>query len=1403
MSRKMTEKKSTSKYRNKKGLAPIIPVIAIIEVLVLIAASTYAWYYLAANKTVETDIITVAPDSGLDIDFKNANTNDSINIWEYINDDFKFEPATSLDGRNIYFPTSGTFGSVDTSEMKFRDATINDINSKYINIDFELTNTNPNTKMEVYLNNSSYFYVVDNDQNISDSRALRLAFYPNDGSTGSVGSEMVYNDKNSDSEDNSGDAADKMFTVYFDNTDTQWANVYAFFYDSHSDQGRYPDSNNKNYWAVNPNTKSAWPGEKMTRISGATYALSFSNPVVKKATALTATPVYLKDEYGNYVYQKDSEGNFILDENDEKIKIESTFSDGTTQYEIDETTCVTERTYDTVIFTNYNGTQTVKLKLNNDNTKKIYKYSSSVSDYDTSSASVNNYSTKTIYFAAPSWWRDKDSNNNQRAPHAFTYYHDDVNNKDVGYSSWPGDAMKYLGSGIYSYEYNENQDGYIVFNDGFASDENSDVYNQTYDYALSDGDSGCLYYVSNLSKDSSNKPKYECAEFSGKKADGVTDTSQYAEMPARTIYFYNSYGWNTPYMTIYVETVNNNAKVTYYNIPLTSLTGNVYYATIPQIFTQVYFHAKDEYANANTRTKLLGSGLTTDEHNDGSVSIRNGYVYRPVTKRTGVDNGSGGTFDDDYYPVSAFEYANHIGRDGYAVISPGSSAGFQRAYSPVVDINHETGAVNEILPAFANSIDKYINNSEKKLLELEPNSMLSLSMIIWLEGTDRDCKAEDYASNLIKLRLEFSTQIVNQSETNVYTYRFYDKTNEFWTSDRITTESGQKISPVMQLYDETVKRGYLMKVPDDGYVSYNNNTKVGVWEVQAPRSIVDYGHDISFRRVNPYDEDEVWNYWHAGPCSKGVHDGTTNVSKGAIYKQAFTATSTGGTISFTAFGDGSPTTELLTANDSEVTDAPSRSCGGLWGLHEIHKLYVLDARGLVDNLNNTGLTTYDGALTVRYNYNYYYTVDSSLQYDTVDIEYRSSGYNEEGNYNSIFVFVMPQDIYDQYAKYVGTSNLVSTSCYFRKYQNFNSKYAMNSEENNRLTLFSANVYNAGTISGDFFEFGYDVTNADSNSADLVAKNYWGSDILYFQSKYDSGNSNDDTASAMYTQFADSSWQSNDGNHLLRVRFFANKIANYSGIEVGKTVLGENDQEDFYSILFQNDNFKGSGHHGFACVIPNDKQYYFYRVESCDNQQTTINNATKQIQLENLTQSTNYSTKDYAMPYRNYAHVTTSNGAKKSESICKFEYYFHTIYFQSRDLCNATAAPKCYVWTDNRKFFGEYPGKNMTYVAALTSNNETVYQYKIEIPSDGANMKISSTLLSNRATGDMSVPNESGVIFEYKGDPGSGVIFYPGNLTSGYGSRACESYENVFTYFFTTEWPHFNANSISGSADINY
>lgn len=75
----------------------------------------------------------------------------------------KLKEASSVDGRNMFFPVDRGYGdkgqSVDTSEMKFREGTVGDKNDGYIYSDFTLTGQTGG-QVEVYV--KSYKVEVTN-----------------------------------------------------------------------------------------------------------------------------------------------------------------------------------------------------------------------------------------------------------------------------------------------------------------------------------------------------------------------------------------------------------------------------------------------------------------------------------------------------------------------------------------------------------------------------------------------------------------------------------------------------------------------------------------------------------------------------------------------------------------------------------------------------------------------------------------------------------------------------------------------------------------------------------------------------------------------------------------------------------------------------------------------------------------------------------------------------------------------------------------------------------------------------------------------------------------------------------------------------------------------------------------
>ena len=1217
MSRNSKKKKSTSKYRDFK-VSPLIAVTAIIEVLVLIVVSTYSWFYLSENKDVNIGTVSVDADSGLDIDFKYAREEDYINIWNYIDKDFKFEPVTSLDGRNVYVPTSGTFDNTNTSNMVFREGTVNDINSKYINIDFELTNTT-NYDMKVFLNNNSYFNVKHgNDKD--ESRALRMAFYPNDASTGKVTSQLIGTSSDYSGQEDTGSSTNKK-TVYFDNTtwsdghaSKTWDKVYAYIW----------NSSNKEY--------AAWPGVEMSQTSGPIYSWSFN------------------DDGSNY---------------------------------------------NKIIFNSGVGNQTGDLNLTNGN---VY----------TASGSSTSFNPNTVYFVKPDSWE-----------HVYVHAWRGTDSSPEYYTSWDSsgdvsglDEMKSVGSGIYSYTYSGEVTRMLFTNGTYGGT------NQTVNFTPVNDK---IYYINGT-----NGGKYDVATYSKNYSTPITN---------KTIYFYNSLGWDIPY-------VNATIGTTTISLPMTTLNGNVYYINLPEIYSSIYFRNK-----ANTYQTYSIPGNT-----DG-VTLQAGYVYRPLNDKDGSGN----------YKMNAFKYADYTSENGYAVISPGVSAGFQRTYTPVVKINNDTGAAAEVIPAFSNSIDNYIFGNKagaedptthqptsQTVFEIGAKHMVSLSMVIWLEGTDPACTTQAYAGNNIEMRLEFASSYydtdqgkqinVNTYGSDTYKYKFYDKTREVWTSDRKATESGITVAPVMQLYDNTVKRGYLMS--PESYVTVDGKQKVSCWSVDAPQNIALWGHDIIFRRVNPYDEDEVWNYWHAGRVAGAENDPVyTDRKTPASSNQTVYSVATAGTtdtISFTAFADGSPTYDML-KNNGNATEAasasvPSVSCGGLWGNHNVRTLTA------VDNTPFHGLGNDRGLVTISYEFQY----SGGGKTRPVKIEYKSSG-----PYDGLFYyFVVPDVIYtsvdpfkfDARSKPSGYTK--GLYCTYKRYYGYESAYAINSDRNDELR-YSGQSYGKNILpTGDYFQFNV----STAGNADAI-QCYYGSDLLYVQTT---------------SKTSDYMLSGQDKNRLLQVQY--------------KT---SNNNYQYSYMYAADDSLKkdATAPSVFVSVVANSLAYNQYCVQGVEWNNPSNHHYRTQyypVTSMNETISDQFGSNNYTM---RRSHLNQKN-------MMTLDHMYIRLYvsIQQNSPLLSGQSPKIYLWNGSEN--NGWPGQTMNYDELAYGYHR--YYFDFDVPKY-TKFKITKNGDANTQSQDFTGTLDPDCSYNVYKIDGTGAPFYDTNIAS---YKNADKTLVVSAYDGTTANPHF-------------
>lgn len=141
--------------------------ISIFLILLLLLSTTLAWFTINDTAYVDSDTFTMESVSGL-----------RVNDGEDLKNEIKIEnmilsEASSVDGRNMFFPTTGTFKS-NTSEMTFREGNAGDKNVNYCYKDFVLKGDSGVT----YVYIKSYSVTVDRKK--ADGTTVKEVF---DGST--------------------------------------------------------------------------------------------------------------------------------------------------------------------------------------------------------------------------------------------------------------------------------------------------------------------------------------------------------------------------------------------------------------------------------------------------------------------------------------------------------------------------------------------------------------------------------------------------------------------------------------------------------------------------------------------------------------------------------------------------------------------------------------------------------------------------------------------------------------------------------------------------------------------------------------------------------------------------------------------------------------------------------------------------------------------------------------------------------------------------------------------------------------------------------------------------------------------------------------------------------------------
>lgn len=133
--------------KNKRSILTVY--VSLFLSLILFCSATFTWFVARDTATIQSDELEMNASAGLRVNEGEEITN------KIVLDGVLLGEASSVDGRNIFFPLSGNYTDT-TSDMKFREGTIGDQNDLYIYKNFTMHGDSDQT--EIYV--KSYSVVV-------------------------------------------------------------------------------------------------------------------------------------------------------------------------------------------------------------------------------------------------------------------------------------------------------------------------------------------------------------------------------------------------------------------------------------------------------------------------------------------------------------------------------------------------------------------------------------------------------------------------------------------------------------------------------------------------------------------------------------------------------------------------------------------------------------------------------------------------------------------------------------------------------------------------------------------------------------------------------------------------------------------------------------------------------------------------------------------------------------------------------------------------------------------------------------------------------------------------------------------------------------------------------------------
>lgn len=118
--------------------------ISLFLVVMVLVGTTVSWFTIKDNANINSNIMNFNSGTGLRV-------NDGEDITNHIKvDNFKIDEASSVDGRNLFFPNNNVDGDNNlTYSLQYRDATVGDKNQRFLYKDFTVSADSKETNVYV------------------------------------------------------------------------------------------------------------------------------------------------------------------------------------------------------------------------------------------------------------------------------------------------------------------------------------------------------------------------------------------------------------------------------------------------------------------------------------------------------------------------------------------------------------------------------------------------------------------------------------------------------------------------------------------------------------------------------------------------------------------------------------------------------------------------------------------------------------------------------------------------------------------------------------------------------------------------------------------------------------------------------------------------------------------------------------------------------------------------------------------------------------------------------------------------------------------------------------------------------------------------------------------------------